>query len=176
MADELNLGKDAPEDNEDAVSEGKGGMKKIIIVAVVALLIGGAAAFFLLGGDDEPAPEDGAEAVKEEVVEEDLDPIYFPLAPAFVVNYEHEGKVRYVQMELQIMSYQQEALDKVEANMPAVRNSLIMLFGSQSFDELRTVEGKEKLRKAVKDNIHSVVRMKGDAKVEDVFFTAFVMQ
>ena len=74
------------------------------------------------------------------------------------------------------MSYQQEALDKVEANMPAVRNSLIMLFGSQSFDELRTVEGKEKLRKAVKDNIHSVVRMKGDAKVEDVFFTAFVMQ
>ncbi|MCB1667002.1 MAG: flagellar basal body-associated FliL family protein [Pseudomonadales bacterium] len=173
-ADELNLGKDMPENGEEEVApEAKGGKKKIIILVVAALLIGAGAAFFLMSGGDDAEPE---EVVEKVVVEQDLDPIYFPLAPAFVVNYEYDGKVRYVQMELQIMSYHQDVIDKVEANMPAVRNSLIMLFGSQDFDELRTVEGKEKLRAQVKNNIQKVVRLKGDAKVDDVFFTAFVMQ
>ena len=170
--DDLNLGKDEPADGEEVV-ESKGGMKKIIIIVVALLAIGGGAAFFLMGGE-EANPETSTQAEPE--VEVDQEPIYFPLAPAFVVNYEHDGRVRYVQMELQIMSYQQEALDKVEVNMPAVRNSLIMLFGAQSFDELRTVEGKEKLRQDVKSTIQKAVKLKGSLKIDDVYFTTFVMQ
>lgn len=175
-SDDLNLAKDMPENGEEATEKGKSGMKKIIIIVAVVLLLGGGAAFFLMGDDKEAAEGGENTATKKEEMEVDLDPIYFPLAPAFVVNYEHEGKVRYVQMEMQIMSYQQEAIDKVEANMPAVRNSLIMLFGDQNFEDLLTAKGKENLRKAIKAKIHKVVRLKGDAKVEDVFFTAFVTQ
>jgi len=175
MAEELNLGQDSTDDQDNA-PQGKGGMMKIIIIAVAMLAIGGGAVFFFMGGEDAQPEGVAEEAQEEEVVEEELDPIYFPLAPAFVVNFEVGSKVRYVQMELQIMSYHQEAIDKVEVNMPAVRNSLIMLFGSQEFENLKTVEGKEKLRMDVKSKIHEVVRLKGDKKINDVFFTAFVMQ
>ena len=149
-------------------------MKKKIIIAVVLLLLvgGGAGAYFMLQAD---SSQPGADA--EEVVEpEEEDPIYLPLDPAFVVNFEHNGSIRYLQLSLQAMSYDQAAVDKVAANMPAVRNNLILLFSAQDYESLNTVEGKENLRKAVLDAINQVVRLTGDSVVNDVFFTGFVVQ
>lgn len=155
-------------------------MKKIIIIVVALLVLGGAgaAAYFMLGGDGGAATDaagaDGAAAAPP--VEEEKDPIYLGLDPAFVVNFERNGSIRYLQLTLQVMSYDQGVVDKVSANMPAVRNNLIMLFSSQDYDALATVEGKEGLREDVLVSINEVVRLKGDTKVDDVFFTGFVMQ
>ncbi len=93
-----------------------------------------------------------------------------------MVNFERNGSIRYLQMTLQVMSYDQEVVDKVSANMPAVRNNLIMLFSAADYESLASVEGKEALRKQVLVSINEVVRLKGDTKVDDVFFTGFVMQ
>jgi len=180
MADvdnELNLGKGGKQ-SKQAKEKESGGMKKIIMILVALLLVGGGAAFFLMGGEsDQPAAEDGAEVADAKQSEEpDKDPIYLALDPAFVVNFEHNGSIRYLQLSLQIMSYEQAAIDKVSTNMPAVRNSLIMLFSGQDYDYLNTVEGKENLRKEVLTSIHQVVRFKNNLKVNDVFFTGFVMQ
>lgn len=179
MADknnELNLGQGVKPANE----KGKGGMKKIIIIVLALLVVGGgAAAYFMVGGDaDQPSTDQGDTNVAEAEQSEDFDqdPIYLPLNPAFVVNFEHNGSIRYLQLSLQIMSYEQDAIDKVSNNMPAVRNSLIMLFSGQDYDYLNTVEGKESLRKEVLNSIHQVVRFKNNLKVNDVFFTGFVMQ
>ncbi|MEH6616229.1 MAG: flagellar basal body-associated FliL family protein [Porticoccus sp.] len=181
MADvdnELNLGQGGKQ-SKQAKEKESGGMKKIIMIVVALLLVGGgAAAFFLMGGEsDQPAAEDGAEIANTKQSEEpDEAPIYLALDPAFVVNFEHNGSIRYLQLSLQIMSYEQAAIDKVFTNMPAVRNSLIMLFSGQDYDYLNTVEGKENLRKEVLTSIHQVVRLKNNLKVNDVFFTGFVMQ
>jgi flagellar FliL protein len=152
-------------------------MKKIIIIVVVLVLLGGGgAAFFLLNGSD-PAPAAGTESEQVEVqVEEVSDPIYLPLDPAFVVNFEHNGGIRYLQLSLQVMSFDQAVVEKVEANMPAVRNNLILLFSGQDYDSLTTVEGKEKLREDVRESINQLVHLTGSSKVNDVFFTGFVMQ
>lgn len=177
--DDLNLGKDK-KPAKNSKDKGTGGMKKIIIIVVAVLAIGGGAgAFFMMGGSDDQATADTGDAESTEAVaavEEDQEPIYLALDPAFVVNFEHNGSIRYLQLSLQIMAYQQEAIDKVSNNMPAVRNSLIMLFSGQDYDYLNTVEGKENLRKEVLGSIHEVVRMKGSLKINDVFFTGFVMQ
>ena len=152
-------------------------MKKIIIISVaVVLLGGGGAAFFLLkGGDAEPAQ--GMDAEQGEVVVEELsDPIYLPLSPTFVVNFEHKGGIRYLQLSLQVMSFDEEAIEKVEANMPAVRNNLILLFSGQDYGFLTTVEGKEKLREEVRDSINELIHLTDKSKVNEVFFTGFVMQ
>ena len=109
-------------------------MKKVIIISVVLLLLvgGGAAAYFLLMKDDAPAAaEGGAEAAP---VIEEKEPIYFALHPEFIINYQHGGSTRYLQMSLQIMAHDQKVIDKVEANMPAVRNTLIMLMSGMDFD------------------------------------------
>jgi len=153
-------------------------MKKNIIILVVLLVFvgGGAGAFFVLKVDDSK-PVAGAEVEGSGVpVEPEGDPIYLPLDPAFVVNFEHNGSIRYLQLSLQIMSYEQTAVDKAAANMPAVRNALILLFSGQDYDSLNTVEGKENLRKLVLDSINRVVHLTDGSLVNEVFFTGFVMQ
>ncbi len=152
-------------------------MKKIIIIIVVLVLLGGGgAAFFLLKGGD-PEPVAGTDTEQGEVAPEQLsDPIYLPLSPAFVVNFEHKGGIRYLQLSLQVMSFDEAAVEKVEANMPAVRNNLILLFSGQDYDFLTTIEGKEKLREEVRDSINKLINLAGNSKVNEVFFTGFVMQ
>ena len=107
-------------------------MKKIILIVITVLVLAGAgvAAYVLLGSDspDSAAGTDGAENGQAQEVEQEQEPIYMPLDPAFVVNFEHNGGIRYLQLSLQIMAYDQPVLDKVAANIPAVRNNLIMLF------------------------------------------------
>ncbi len=148
--------------------------KKIIMAVVLLLLVGGGAAAFFLLQSDSSTPDAAAEG--GEIVEPERDAIYLPLSPAFVINFEYKGAIRYLQLSMQVMSYDQDAVDKVEANMPAVRNNLILLFSAQDYEVLNTVEGKENLRKEVVDSINQVLRLTGDVAVNDVFFTAFVVQ
>ncbi|MCB1842218.1 MAG: flagellar basal body-associated FliL family protein, partial [Halioglobus sp.] len=151
-------------------------------IAVVVLLVlgGGAAAFFFLQGQDaEPAAEGAAAASVAqpgEVKEPEGEPMYLSLNPAFVVNFEHNGGVRYLQIELQVMSFSEAALEKVAANMPAVRNTLILLFSSQNYSALTTLDGKEALRAEVITAINEQLRLSGDDRVHEAFFTNFVVQ
>ena len=179
-SDELNLaggkGQVDAGDKKEA-----GAMKKwILIVLVLVLLLAGAgAAYFMLGSDTRPeatAGEEAAQVESEAEAEPQEDPIYLALSPVFIVNFEHEGTTRYLQIDLQVMSYDQPTIDKVEANMPAVRNDLILLFSAQDYNFLNTVEGKESLRKQVLESINTAIRAKGKSSVNDVFFTGFVMQ
>jgi len=156
-------------------------MKKIIIAVVSLLLVAIAAgAFFLLGGNDPGTAEATAQSAgsgqAQEAPEREEDPLYLALSPAFVVNFEHDGGVRYLQIELQAMSYEQEVLDKVAANMPAVRNKLILLFSSQDYETLNTLEGKETLRRQALDSINELLRLDDEHSVEELFFTGFVVQ
>ncbi|MFT4823230.1 MAG: flagellar FliL protein [Halioglobus sp.] len=156
----------------------RAGMKKIIIIVVALVVLGGggAAAYFMLQEERPAVGADGEPVVEPVAEEEEKDAIYLSLDPAFVVNFERDGSIRYLQMSLQVMSYDQEVVDKVSANMPAVRNNLIMLFSAADYDSLASVEGKEALREQVLVSINELVRLKGDTKVDDVFFTGFVMQ
>ncbi len=154
-------------------------MKKIIIIAVVVLLLlgGGLAAYILLGKDSPDQLADGSGTGQPEAQRAvEADPVYLPLDPAFVVNFENNGSIRYLQLSLQVMAYDEAVLDKVAANTPAVRNELIMLFSGQDYDQLNTLEGKESLREQVLAAINRVVRLKGESAVQEVFFTGFVMQ
>lgn len=172
VKDDLNL---ANGDEGTAVQQkDKGGMKKILIIGVAVLLVGiGVAAFFLLGGDDgEPVAEDAS----TEVVVEEKEPIYHEVVRDFVVTFEGESGTRYLQLSLQVMAYDQDVIDRVDANLPAVRNSLIMLIGGQNYDDLKTNEGKESLRKQILTSVQAVSRLKAGQKLEDVLFTGFVLQ
>lgn len=170
---------------QDAEPATGGGKKKMLILAVAAIVLIAASAggmYFVLGGGDAAEPVAGAElegvATEEEVVEVDpeAEPIYFAMSPAFLINFEQDGRTRYLQIEMQVMSFDQAVIDKVEANMPAVRNDLILLLSDQDYPSLATVEGKDGLRKEVLDSINKVVRAKGAFRLENVYFTGFVVQ
>jgi flagellar FliL protein len=170
--DDLNLGKDKDAAATEEKSGGKGKLI-IIIVAVLVLLGGGAAAFFMLSGGDEDEAG-GAEAV-EEVVEAPKEPLYLQMEKV-LVNIEHQGRTRYVQAEMQLMSYDQAVIDQATRDMPALRNRMIMLFSAQDFEALKTLEGKEALRAEVKAALNAELGLSAPAAVEEVYFEAFVLQ
>jgi len=151
-------------------------MNKKILIAIIAVLVlggGGAGAFFFLQGSE----EETAEGVAAEPVEAPpADPIYHSLNPAFLVNFDHNGTIRYLQIEMQVMARDQEIIDKVELNMPAVRNKVILLLSGQNYEAVSTVEGKDNLRQEVLAAVNESLELTEDNVIEEVFFTSFVVQ
>ncbi|MGH8241635.1 MAG: flagellar basal body-associated FliL family protein, partial [Steroidobacteraceae bacterium] len=123
----------------------------IIIIAAVVLLAGGGAWFFLSKGDSKNDTAKHAEAQPKGP------PIYIALDPPFVVNFEAEQLVRFLQVTVQVMSRDAETVEMVKANDPVVRNDLLLLLGNQHYETISTREGKEKLRQQALDAVRRVV-------------------
>ncbi|MCS6946767.1 MAG: flagellar basal body-associated FliL family protein [Steroidobacteraceae bacterium] len=168
MAEEpINLeGKDAA-----AAKQGKG---KWLLIAGIALLViaGGAAGWWYWQSQHAKA----AAAQEPPVVKEPLQ--FLPLDPPFVVNFQDEQAVRFLQIEVRIASRDTKLIELLQRNEPVLRNDLLLLFGAQQARALATTEGKERLRAATLDQVRRIVQREGGAaeKVEGVYFTSFVMQ
>src|SRR5690606_26831659 len=103
--------------------------------------------------------------------------IYYPLQPVFIVNFESQGRQRFLQAELNLMLRDEAVIAALELHMPAIRNSLVMLFSGQTYEDLQTAEGKELLRQQALLNVQEVLEKEiGKPGVEQVLFTNFVMQ
>lgn len=133
---------------------------------------------------DAPAPSKngkpakaGAKAKGKSAKAEQLVPIYWGLEPAFVVNYQDSQVLRFLQVGVQVMAYDQETIDLLKANEPLVRNALLMLFSDQQYETLITREGKDKLREAALAELRKIVdEHSGKSGPQSVYFTSFVMQ
>lgn len=164
-------------ENEDAEAQG-GGKKKIIIIAVVVLLaLGGGAAVMLMGGDQNTVAA-GDESAEGTRADSDAEPIYIPLAPAFVVNFQDKkNHTKFLKAELNVVTFDEDIEEAVTKHMPAIRNNLILLFSRQLYEDLLPHEGKEVLRAEALAQVQTVMeKQTGQPGVEDLFFTSFVMQ
>jgi flagellar FliL protein len=159
------------------VAEAKSSKKMLIIIAIVVLLtiaISVGATFFLLSGKDEASAE-GGEVVAAEPVK--LPALYYDLQPPFVVTLSVDGKQRYMQIYVSVMTRDQRALDTLTLHMPLIRNKMIMLYSSQNFEAVQTAEGKDALREKSKEVIQEILTQESEgAVIEQVLFTNFVMQ
>lgn len=149
--------------------------KKWLIIAIAAFVVlagGGAAAFMLMGNGD-------AHGKKEAKAKEPMaPPLYVALDPPFVVNFEGEQLVRFLQITVQVMTRDPATVELLKANDPVVRNDLLLLFANQKYDVVAARAGKEKLRADALTAIRHVVEAGGGAPahIEQVYFTSFVMQ
>ena len=146
----------------------------IIIAAVVVLLGGGGAAFFLLNGGKDKT----AEHAEPEKAAPKAAAVYIPLDPPFTVNFEAVSNARFLQIAVQLMTRDPEVVEFVKANLPAIRNDLLLLFSQQTAAGLSNVEGKEKLRAAALEAVRNIVAAEGGHpdKIEGLYFTTLVMQ
>lgn len=152
----------------------------VVLLAVVFLLLasgaavatlyftgvigGGTVGEVLEAGEEAPAPPAGP-------------PRYLPIEPAMVVNFDRNGRVGYLQVNIEIMAREESAIEGVRQHMPVVRNNLLLHMGGKSYEELQTREQKEMLREEARDEINRVLEERGVAeRIEEVYFTAFVMQ
>lgn len=163
-------------ENEDEDEQAKaGGKKKFVIIAVVVLLLlgGTGAAMMLLGGDQ--AEVTGGEAVSAEPTGE---PIYVPLDPAFVVNFQDKNhRTKFLKAELSVVTFDEDVEEAIARHMPPIRNNLILLFSRQLYEDLLSHEGKETLRAEALAEVQMIIeRQTGKSGVENLYFTSFVIQ
>ena len=160
---------DEADAGEGEAASGKGGKGLIVGVVVLLLLGGGGFGAWKFFGGKTHAKE--AAAVK-------LPPRYISLDPPFVVNFESESMVRFLQVTIGVMTRDVAIESMVKDNDPRVRNDLLMILANQTYETVSTIEGKETLRKRCLDSLKAiVVEMGGDpTKVEALYFTSFVMQ
>jgi flagellar protein FliL len=188
-------------DKEKQEPAAKGGNKKLLIIIAAAVLVlggGGAGAFFFMhkGAVDEEVTADAGEgehadakdAKKEKgkgkkdkkgkAAEPKLPAIYVEFQPPFVVNFDAKGVMRFLQVSIQVMTRDHETSEMIKLHEPKIRNNMLLLLGSQTQDMISTTEGKEGLRKQALEAIAKVVEDEGGEgkKVEDLYFTSFVMQ
>jgi len=169
----------APADDK-AAAAGKGVQRKtlmLVIVGVVVLVLiaGGVAVALLLR---KPAAKPGDAAAAAQTAEENKAPAqYLDLQPSFVVNLEDDQAMRYLQVDIELMTRDPKAMEQIKNNMPRIRNTLMLLLSAQHSKDLMTREGKEALEKQALDQVQAVMRDEtGKPEVEGLYFTNFVMQ
>jgi flagellar FliL protein len=192
MADEENNNESAEEQGEDKAKK-KIDPRKLKLAALIMLfllLIGGSigGTLYVLGVFDggepaeELAAEESAEPVSEEGAADKLPAkppaMYFPIKPAFVINYSARGRQRFLQAEVTVLTRDQQVFDAIQQHLPLVKNQLVMLFGGESYEDLQTDEGRELLRQKSIEVLQNTIAQEigKEDGVEEVLFTSFVMQ
>lgn len=152
--------------------------KKLFVIAALALLaaLGGGGFWYFTqasaashGTHDKVADASAAKGKAPA--------IYLSLTPAFVVNLEDTEAMRYLQVDLEIMSRNPKAIEDAKTHMPRIRNSLLLLFGQQHAFDLSTRQGKEALQAKALAEIQRVLQEEtGSPGVEAVYFSSIVIQ
>jgi flagellar FliL protein len=156
-------------------SAGKRRVPKMLIIIGSAVLVAGLAGALVLTHALGHSAKAGHTAAATKALGP---PLYLPLDPPFVVNFQSDQLVRFLQVSVQVMSRDQKTLDLLKNNDPVVRNDLLILFGNQKYTAISTPAGKEQLRADALAAIRKdMTQAGGDPKlVEAVYFTSFVMQ
>lgn len=172
MAEEENT-----EEVVEVVEASKGGIGRKLIIGVVATLLvaGGAFAAIQFTKSDETVAE-ADEAVEEKP--SSGPPLYTSLHPPLVINLaDASGSSHFMQVTLEVMSRKQDMINAVRDHTPVIRNSLILLYGGELYEEVVTREGKEKMLAEGLAEIRKVMKeQSGLSGIEAIYFTALIVQ
>jgi flagellar FliL protein len=103
--------------------------------------------------------------------------LYLQLDPAFVVNFQDDRALRFLQVGVNVMAHDPVAIQATKDAEPVIRNALLMLFSAQDFTALSNVKGKQKLQADALAEIQRVLKEKiGRPGIDAVYFTSFIMQ
>ena len=157
-------------------------MKNILIIAAaqtVLILVAVAGTWFMFlytlpaQGVEEVAAEEKAAPAKPKTPAQ-----YFSIDPALVVNLQGDGKMRFLQVQLEVMTREDNVSELLTTHNTRIRNALIFQLGSLSVEELRQPDGKARIQDNAKMAINKVLKEEVGAKdpIEAVYFTKFVIQ
>jgi len=166
------------DDTRDAGAPAAGSNIKLIILIVLGLAIiggGGGAAWFLMGNGSEDAHGSQGKTASNEATKEathdEPGPIV-DLAP-FVLNLADRDVTRYLKMTVKVELDRPEEETDFEKRIPAIRDALLVLLTSKESLNIRTVNGKRRLREEIRARTNRLMK-KG--KITNVFFTDFIIQ
>ncbi|HHB12448.1 MAG TPA: flagellar basal body-associated FliL family protein [Chromatiales bacterium] len=171
----------------EAAPQGGSGMKTALLVGVVGLVLVAANAGVTLFVNKMVFQQSLSETLAklehgglqaESAPAQPADPpIYVDLDPPITVALERDGSVGYFQVKMDFLVRDPKLEELIRTHTPAIRNALVFLMSNQKYEELRTEEGKERLRRQTLEAVRKVLKkLTGRSDVEDVFFTSLIMQ
>lgn len=100
---------------------------------------------------------------------------YVMFEPPLVVNL--HGPRRYLRADVQMLVEGQENIARIKTHLPALRHTLILLYGDRDPATLANVLEREKLRTETMAEITKVLDQYGSSEgLKDVFFSSFLIQ
>ena len=94
----------------------------------------------------------------------------------FLVGIRYQGRTRYLQLTVQLVGHDEEYMETVETDVPAIRNGLSIFFTQQDFASLTTLGGREALRVFTLGEVNKIIGATPEKRVADVFFTECITQ
>lgn len=102
---------------------------------------------------------------------------YISIHPAFVVNVSDGLTVRHMQVKTQLKLSSPDMAQYIEQHKAAIQHEMVMLLSGRKVSEVKTIQGKEKLRTEALAAIQKVMEENTKLKIVDaVYFTEFVIQ
>ena len=146
----------------------------IIIIAVVVLFMGMVGAgFFILWNKISQIPVDPSKVAEMPVDEEEnvIGPLYS--LDTMIVNLAGHGGKRYLRVTMALELSDPESVDTIESRLPQIRDAVLMILPTKTYDDVSTTDGKIALRNQVMEKINTLMT-KG--RVNNIYFTEFVVQ
>jgi flagellar FliL protein len=146
----------------------------IIIISVAVLFMGMVGAgFFILWNKISQVPPDPSTIEQMPVEEEEnaIGPLYS--LDTMIVNLSDHGGKRYLRVTMALELSEPDAVTTIESRLPQVRDAILTILPTKTYDEISTTDGKIALRTQVMEKINSLIT-KG--RVENIYFTEFVVQ
>ena len=159
----------------------KGGILKLIIIVFVVLILVGGGVFayltFFAGSsqeqvqdvisDDPMAPVQPQGANSENGITYDF--------PAFIVNLADPSGSKYLRVALsvEIPPKNEKMLLEIEQKLPKIKDAIITVLSSKTFEEIITPQGKISLKQEILRRINSNL---ASGRLMGVYITEFVVQ
>lgn len=146
----------------------------LVIAVMLVLTIGLAAGLFMMWGklsDMNTTASPAATAQAEANQGAQLGPLYS--LDTFIVNLADVERSRYLRVTMDLELAQAMDTDKLNERLPQVRDRILMILPSKSFEEIASVDGKTALRDEIIEKLNSLFP---SAVISNIFFTEFVVQ
>jgi flagellar FliL protein len=163
----------AEEDKKEKEKEGaappkKGSNLKWIIIFVVVLSVLGSGGFFSWKTFLNPAKDvsEGSSSMRVEI-----GPL-FPL-DVFIVNLAGTAGERYLKVNLELELKNSSLIAELEKRKPQVKDTILLLLSSKTFEDVATFRGKTKIRSEITARLNGIL---APGSIKKVYFTEFVVQ
>jgi len=146
----------------------------IIIISVAVLFMGMVGAgFYILWNKISQVPLDPSKVAEMPVEEEEnaIGPLY--ALDTMIVNLSDHGGKRYLRVTMALELSDPESVATVESRLPQIRDAVLMILPTKTYDDVSTTDGKIALRNQVMEKINDLMT-KG--RVNNIYFTEFVVQ
>ncbi|MBX2994391.1 MAG: flagellar basal body-associated FliL family protein [Bdellovibrionaceae bacterium] len=164
-----------------AASPSGGGKQNILILAlaVINMVVVGAVGFMLYKGRQaEKAKPTIDHAIQGEVEtqheeKKETKAIKKPVVPleTFLVNLAGSKGRRIAKVNIELEVSKSDVQKEIDQRQAQVRDIIIMILSSKTYEYVSSKEGKNQLREEIKDTVNAFL---STGKIESVFFTEFI--